>query len=117
MKHLSSSDSKWVDKEGYSKRIFLDEKDIKKKGILFQQLRVKSGEVTDTHFHKKQTEIFYFLNNNGYFVVNSKKLDINVGDILVIEPYDIHEVVNDKKEDFIYLAFKFDWVENDYFIK
>ena len=67
MKLVKSHDKEWLEKEGYSKRIFLTEKDLKHKGIHVQELKIKPGEVAESHYHKKQTEIFYFLNNNGYF--------------------------------------------------
>lgn len=68
----------------------MDENDLNYKGALVQQLKIKPGETAESHHHKKQTEIFYFLNTNGYFIVNGEKIIPEIGDIIVIEPNDKH---------------------------
>ena len=115
MKHIKSDSVKWDDREGYSKKIFFTEERLSHKGLRVQQLKIKPGETAKSHYHKKQTAVFYFLNNNGYFVVNGEKVNLGVGDLLVIEPMDKHEIINNTNEDFLYLAFKFDYEEGDSF--
>ncbi len=114
-KHIKSADVPWTEKPGYSKKILLTPELLGKPGLLVQSLRIKPNEVCAPHLHKKQTEIFYFLNTNGEFSINGKKVDLSAGDAFVVEPNDVHTVRNDSDEDFLYVAFKFDWVENDYF--
>ena len=75
------------------------------------------GETAQSHHHKIQTEIFYFLSNCGYRIVNWKKITPNIWDILLIEPNDMHIVVNDSKQDYLYLAFKIDYVSDDSYWK
>lgn len=111
MKIIKSTGKKWEDKAGYSKKILFN--DIKKRKIVIQYVKIKSGEAANTHYHKKQTEIFYFLNSNGYWVVNGKKTEVRVGDVLVIEPLDRHEVVNSTSDDYLYLAFKYNYDSED----
>ncbi|SEH05504.1 cupin domain-containing protein [Candidatus Venteria ishoeyi] len=106
-------DKNWLEKEGYSKKIFLDENDLGTKGARVQEIKIKAGEVAKIHHHKIQTEIFYFLNKNGYFIVNGEKIKPKVGEILVVEPNDKHEIVNNTKEDFLYLCFKINYSEDD----
>jgi mannose-6-phosphate isomerase-like protein (cupin superfamily) len=113
MKLVKSSGKEWLDKEGYSKKIFLDEDDLNQKGMLVQKIKIKPGDVAKSHYHKKQTEIFYFLNTVGEFIVNGEKVDLKVDDVLVIEPLDKHEVRNDSNEDFLYMAFKFNYESDD----
>ncbi len=115
MKLVKSDTKKWLEKTGYSKKVYLDENDLNTKGVFVQKNRIKSGETAKSHFHKKQTEIFYFLNNNGYFIVNDKRVDTQEDDILVIKPFDKHTVVNDTTKDFLYLAFKLNYEEDDLF--
>lgn len=112
MKLIKSNSKDYLDKKGYSKKIYLDENDLQK-GSLVQKIKIKPGETAESHFHKIQTEIFYFLNKNGYFVVNGEKIDIEVDDVLVVEPFDKHIVVNNTDEDFLYMAFKLNYEEND----
>lgn len=88
---------------------------MKHKGALVQKLRIKPGEKAESHHHKKQTEIFYFLNNNGYWFINEEKVEVDVDDVLVVEPGDRHMAVNETNEDFLYMAFKLDYDEKDFF--
>lgn len=113
MKFIKTREKEWQDKKGYSKRIFLNEHDLKHPGALVQEIKIKPGEVVASHFHKKQTEIFYFLNTNGYFTVNGEKIVPEVGDILVMEPNDKHITTNNTGEDFLYMAFKVNYDEKD----
>lgn len=115
MKHIRSTDVQWTEKPGYSKKVLATPELLGKPGLLVQSLRIKPGEVCTPHVHKKQTEVFYFLNTNGKFIVNGKKIDLSVGDTLVVEPNDVHSTRNDSDEDFLYVAFKFDWDDGDYY--
>jgi mannose-6-phosphate isomerase-like protein (cupin superfamily) len=115
MKLIKSGDKQWLQKQGYSKKIYLNETDLNIKGGLVQKLLVKPGETAQVHHHEKQTEIFYFLNDNGYFIVNDEKIEVKVDDVLVVEPGDIHTAVNETGKDFLYMAFKFNYYEEDIF--
>lgn len=117
MKIIKSEDKKWQEKQGYSKKVFLDETDLNNKGSQVQEVKIKSGEAAKEHYHKIQTEIFYFLTENGYWVINGKKMSFKKGEILVIEPMDKHEVVNNTSEDYIYLCFKIKYVEGDLYYR
>lgn len=117
MKYVKEKSKNWDEKEGYSKRIYLTEKDLDISGALVQQIKIKTGEVAKEHYHKIQTEIFYFLNNNGYWIVNDIKIVPGKGDVMVIEPNDRHEVVNDTKEDYLYVAFKYNYRLEDNYTK
>lgn len=115
MKFIRSDEKQWSDKNGYSKKIFLNEKDLKHPGVLVQQLKIKPRDEAAIHHHKKQTEIFYFLNNFGYFIVNGQKIVPEIGDVLVVEPNDKHTVINESGENYLYVAFKINYDEKDLF--
>lgn len=112
MKLVKTEDKQWLDKNGYSKKIYLNENDLQK-GSLIQKIKIKPGEKAESHFHKIQTEIFYFLNKNGYFIINGEKINVEVDDVLVVEPFDKHIVVNNTDKDFLYIAFKVNYQEDD----
>jgi len=113
MKLIKSDSKEWLQKEGYSKKVYLDEIDLNNKGTLVQKMKIKSGENVFKHHHEKQTEIFYFLNNNGYFIINDEKIEVKVDDVLVIEPFDRHIAVNESSQDFLYMVFKINFEESD----
>lgn len=115
MKLIKSETKDWLQKQGYSKKIYLNENDLNIKGALVQKLLIKSGEKAQLHHHEKQTEIFYFLNENGYFIVNDEKVEIRADDVLVVEPGDVHTAVNETGKDFLYMAFKYNYSEDDIF--
>lgn len=117
MKIIKSNNKVWLEKEGYSKKIFLDEEDLGYKGALVQEIKIKPGETAREHFHKKQTEIFYFLTKSGYWIINGEKKEFEIGDILVIEPLDKHEVTNNTSSDYKYMAFKYNYEEKDTYWK
>lgn len=113
MKLIKSDSKEWLDKEGYSKKVYLDEIDLNYKGGLIQKMKIKPGETVKSHYHKNQTEIFYFLNNNGFFIINDKKITVKTDDVLTIEPFDKHIAINNSKEDFLYMVFKVKYSEDD----
>jgi oxalate decarboxylase/phosphoglucose isomerase-like protein (cupin superfamily) len=113
MKVVKSEDKEWLEKKGYSKKIFLDEKELNYPGSLIQKIKIKPGEGAEEHYHKKQTEIFYFLTENGYWIINGERMNFKKGDVLVLEPFDKHITLNESKQDYIYIAFKFNYEDED----
>ena len=115
MKIIKFNSKKWDDKKGYSKRVLLNDKELRKPGVIVQEVKIKVGDVAKNHLHKKQTEIFYFMTSNGYWIVNGKKITPKLGDILVIEPFDVHSVVNNTDKDYFYLCFKINYEQDDFY--
>ncbi len=113
MKTIKGGSLQWLDKKGYSKKIILSPEELLSSGNLLQEIKIKPGETATEHFHKIQTEIFYFLTENGYWIINGQKYFFNTGDVLVIEPNDRHTVINESKNDYLYLAFKIRYAEDD----
>ena len=62
MKTIRSNQKEWLENKGYSKKILLDDENLKS-GSLVQEIKIKAGEKAGEHYHQKQTEVFYFLNN------------------------------------------------------
>lgn len=113
MRFIEGDRKEWQDKQGYSKKILLNSAKLKHPGALVQEIKIKAHGEAPSHYHKEQTEVFYFLNTNGFFTVNGEKIQPKVGDIIVIEPYDKHTVTNNTDKDFLYLAFKLNYSEDD----
>lgn len=111
MKIIRSNQKEWLENKGYSKKILLDDENLKN-GSLVQEIKIKTGEKAGEHYHQKQTEVFYFLNNFGYWLINGEKYQFEAGDILVIEPNDIHAVINESSKDYFYLAIKYNYQDS-----
>jgi len=101
------------DKQGYSKRILATKEDIWSPSNLLQEIKIKPGETAAAHIHKIQTEVFYIVTENGYRIVNGKKVTPKIWDVLIIKPNDSHAVVNESDVDYMYLSFKVNYVEDD----
>jgi len=112
MKLKRLAETNLLNKEDYSKRIYFGEESLGK-GSLIQEIIVKPGEVLKSHYHEKQTEVLYMLNENGYLIINDEKLELKTGDVLVVEPMDRHITINNTDKDFLYLCFKINFVEGD----
>ena len=113
MKLIKSESKQWLEKTGYSKKVYLNENDLNIKGGLVQKMKIKPGETVNSHYHKEQTEIFYFLNNNGYFIINGEKVMVEPDDVLTVDPGDKHIAINESNKDFLYMVFKYNYSEED----
>jgi len=114
MKFVKGEDLAWQEKQGYSKKIFLTWEEIGFSWALVQMLNVKAWETAESHYHKKQTEMFYFLeDHSAYWVVNGEKIEPKKWSLLVIEPNDKHIVVNNTDRDYVYLVFKVNYESSD----
>ena len=80
---------------------------------LVQEIIIPPHEVAKSHHHKIQTEIFYFLTDNGCRIVNWEKIFPKIWDILVIEPNDAHTVINESDDKYLYIAFKVNYAPDD----
>lgn len=115
MKIIRNKNKEWQEFEGYGKKILLDDENLQN-GSVVQEIRVKAGKKVGEHYHKKQTEVFYFFSNEGYWIINEEKYEFEAGDILVIEPNDRHTVINEDSKDYVYLAIKYNYNDrNDSF--
>ncbi len=94
---------------GYDKKVLWEGNQWNK----MQEIRIPPHEIAKAHHHAIQTEIFYFLMDTWYWIVNNEKILPKKGDVLIIEPNDIHTVVNDTDQEYVYLAFKVNYTDND----
>lgn len=113
MKLINPEDKERKENPGYSKKVLLDENDLKNPWSFVQQIKIKAWETAALHHHKIQTEIFYLLNENGYWIVNGEEIHPKTWDTLVIEPGDKHIIIASKTNDYIYLAFKIKYDKDD----
>lgn len=70
---------------------------------------LKSGKAFQRHYHEDMQEVFYII--QGRVSVNVEQADrkqqylLQAGDVIVIDPREIHSMRNDDSEDAIYLVF------------
>lgn len=115
MKFIDSTKGTWIKGRGYEKRVLFSESDLQCKGTLAQALRIRPGEEVGNHHHEKQFEVFCFTSGRGIFIVSGERVKVAAGDVLLVEPGDVHAIVNDSEEDLLYVAFKTNYVKDDLF--
>ena len=113
MKYMDVNEANWDDRKWYSKKIIFPDTEIWTPGAHVQEVKIKSWDTAKAHYHKIQTEIFYFLSDHGYWIINGERIKPKIGDTLMIQPHDMHTVVNDSEHDYIYMAFKLNYAQED----
>ncbi len=94
--------------DGYRKAVLAGLHSSSAGDVVVQEVAMKPHTEGTSHSHESQTEIFYSLGSNGYFLVGGKKILMSKGDILVIEPGEQHTVGNDSDAAYLFLAIKLD---------
>ncbi len=105
MRYIDRKKVNWVRKEGYAAQIFLD---FKEKGNNSRFVLINMSPHTEIkpHYHTKIKEILYIVNGAGKIVVNDVEMRVKREDIMLIEPNDVHKMINDTDDVFEWLEFK-----------
>jgi quercetin dioxygenase-like cupin family protein len=96
----------WKDRFTYTKTIPLDENDLHCQGTKFQVVSFQPHTSLDSHYHKETYEIFYVKSGYGIIKLNEEEFRCQPDDFFLCEPWDVHEFINDRDEDFVLLIFK-----------
>ena len=106
MKFITKEQAELRHGENYSKLVFAENINMCSDKSLVQMIIVEPKMSVASHYHKKTTEIFYFLSGIGSFNVDGKSVVCPVGSVLVCEPGEKHSVKNEGEIVWKYLAFK-----------
>ncbi|MFH1899031.1 MAG: cupin domain-containing protein [Patescibacteria group bacterium] len=84
----------------------------------FGIVKAENIGITGRHYHKKTTEVYYLL--SGEIVVEvkeknkkEKKVKLEAGDVLVLQPYDIHKIIKASDKNQMIVTCVPDWQEED----
>jgi len=113
MKFVKFTMEGWLERQGYSKKIVLNEKDLKSKGNIVQIVKNKAHTEIKPHFHKHMIEIYYIVKGNAVVFCGDSRIRTKPGDTLLCEPKEVHGLVNDTDEDFQFVVFKIDAKDED----
>ena len=103
----------WLDRQGYSKKILLTEKDLKSKGNIVQIVKNKAHTEIKPHYHKNMIEIYHITKGNAVIFCGDTRVKSKPGDTLLCEPGEVHGVVNDTDKDFEFVVFKINANDED----
>ena len=59
----------------------------------------KTKYASHSHFHKETEEVFWFIKGKPLFYINNEEIRVNEGDVYVIEPNEVHNILNDTDEE------------------
>ncbi|MDF2725355.1 MAG: Cupin domain protein [Paenibacillus sp.] len=77
---------------GYSKRAFMDDPD---RIASLHEVQIKRD--SETHYHKKLTEIYYILEGQGHMELDGAVVPVEPGMSIMIKPGCRHRAVGDLK--------------------
>lgn len=61
-------------------------------------IMLQPGDSASEHFHTDTIEVFYCIRGNAEFLVNGKYISIKKGNLLFVEPGEIHSIPEIKEE-------------------
>jgi quercetin dioxygenase-like cupin family protein len=118
MKLVNINEKEWLHRQGYSKKILLTEDDLKSEGNVVQVVRNEAHTEIKPHYHERMIEIYHILQGNAIVFCGDLRTRVYPGDTLLCEPGEVHGVVNDTDEDFVFAVFKINAKDEDmYWVK
>jgi quercetin dioxygenase-like cupin family protein len=113
MKYVKLTEEGWLKRQGYSKKILLSEDDLKSKGNLVQIVRNEAHTEIKPHYHKHMIEIYHILKGKAVVFCGNTRVRTQPGDTLLCEPGEVHGLINDTNEDFLFVVFKINAKDED----
>lgn len=65
---------------------------------------IQPGKGSEPHFHKISEESYLILSGRASMQINHEPFELGVGEAVLIEPMDIHQITNHSDEDLVFLA-------------
>ena len=113
MKAIVIDDEDWQEGRGYRKRRLLSAGELRQEGALVQVVVVAPRANIPPHRHQTSIEVYVITRGVCELVVNGERREMRPGDILLMEPGDVHELTNWSDEPFELLVFKTNAGEGD----
>ena len=109
--HIEGDD--WREGRGYRKRRLLSAEELRQPGALLQVVVVPPGSHIPPHSHRTSVEVYVVTRGNCELIVNGACHEMRPGDIILMEPGDVHALTNRGEEAFEVLVFKTNAGEGD----
>lgn len=113
MKIITINDDNWQDGRGYRKNRLLSAGELQQPGTLFQIVSLPPGKTIAPHAHRVTTEVYIVRRGVCELTVNDKRVRLHPGDLVLMEPGDVHALANPGPEPFEVLVFKTNAGEGD----
>ena len=111
MKRIEVDGDEWQEGRGYRKRRLLSADELRQPGALLQVVvvppgRPPSGGHIPPHRHATSVEVYVVIHGVCELTVNGARHELRPGDVVLMEPGDVHELTNHGEEAFELLVFK-----------
>lgn len=82
------------------------------KNLVVSSTDLKPGQHTRGHKHEGQEEVYYFVSGTGTMELDDKTINVQGGDVVLIEDGVFHKVYNSSKSHTLYFVCVFDGKRN-----
>ena len=106
MKIIQIDGDDWQAGRGYRKRRLLSADELRQPGALLQVVVVPPGSHIPPHSHATSVEVYVVTRGACELTVNGERHEMRPGDVLLMEPGDVHALTNRGEEGFELLVFK-----------
>jgi quercetin dioxygenase-like cupin family protein len=113
MIHKKNADILWTDEKQYARGVMFPYHERPHDHVQVQLTRIVPGNYVPKHYHKQQTEFIYCLEGRSIFYFEKETITVKKGDLVIIEPGDIHAAKNDGDETAVLVTFKLNGTQDD----
>lgn len=106
VRKIELDETGWVNGRGYRKQVVADTAVLASPGAFVQVVEMAPGETIPDHSHQTSREFYVVLNGRCRLIVNGQSYRLEAGDMLLLEPGDVHRLQNNGDEPFRLLVFK-----------
>lgn len=115
MRIVEVDEAAWLNGRGYRKQRLVSQEELAAPGSWVQIVVMEAGETIPAHYHKRTREFYRVLAGECRLIVNGKTHRLQPGDMLLMEPGDVHRVLNEGDEPFVLLVVKANATADDTF--
>jgi quercetin dioxygenase-like cupin family protein len=113
MKNIDLRQVQWSINDGYRKTVLANGDDLGDESTLTQIVAVPPGSRVKPHFHRNTHEFIYVIGGEAALKINDETRIMKPGDMIVTQPGDVHEVVNEGDHPWEVLVFKTNYKVGD----
>lgn len=106
MRILRVDNAEEVAASGYTKHILLGAEALASAGTRVQIVTIAAGDTVADHYHRATREFYYVLEGSCLLRVDEMVVILTAGDMLLMEPGDVHRLTNPGQGSFRVLVFK-----------
>ena len=105
--------SPWIKGPGYSKRLLVEETELRCPGTLVQLIDIAPHTRVPFHHHKTSVEVFHILAGEGRMTIDRVEHTLVPGATLTCHPPAVHDARNLSDSVWRYIVFKTNVTPND----